>query len=48
MKKTQLSSTVLIVALHGYTYLYINNTLSVCLTNQILEQSLTLLFFLNH
>ena len=43
--KTQLTYTVLITDPRNHTYPYINNTLNIYLTNQILEQLLFLLFF---
>ena len=43
--KTQPIDTVLIIEPHSHTHPYINNTLSVYLTNQMLEQSLAFLFF---
>ena len=45
--KTQRVDVVLIIDSHSHTNSHINNTLSVCLTNQMLEKSLILLFF-NH
>ena len=41
--KTQ--PTILIIDPHNHIHLYINNTLSIYLTNQMLEQSLTLFIF---
>ena len=35
--KTQLTSTILIIDPYNHTHLYINNTLKVYLTNQMLE-----------
>ena len=43
--KNQPCSTILIIDLQSYTHSYINNIQSVYLTNQMFEQSLTLLFF---
>ena len=43
--KTQPTSTILIIDPYSHTHPYINIVLNVYLINQILEQSLTLLFF---
>lgn len=44
-EKTQPNKTILIIEPHNHIHLYINNTLNVYLTNQMLEQSLIFLLF---
>ena len=44
-EKTQPNEIILITEPHNHIHPYINNTLNVYLTNQMLEQSLILLLF---
>ena len=46
-EKIQAIGIVLTIDPHNHTYPHINNTLSVYLTNQMLEQSLKLYIFLS-